>query len=135
LNHFSTAHSSFINFPSLHDWFVSCETTHLRCNRLVKPSNNSDERHKIRCIGVNSFQIVPLTIWERYIALSYVWDTPLNYDNEAEDDSHEYTPSIRFPDLPQMIWDAIIATRALGEQYLWIDALCINQKDGKDMNE
>lgn len=72
LNHFSTTDSSYINFPCLQDWIVSCERTHPRCNRSVKPSNNSEERDKIRCIDVNSLQIVPLTIWERYVALSYV---------------------------------------------------------------
>ena len=70
LNHFSTAYSSSISFSSLRGWIVSCERTHPRCNRPVKSSNNSEEQDKIRCIDVNSLKIVPLTIWERYIALS-----------------------------------------------------------------
>ena len=64
-----------------------------------------------------------------------VWGPRPQSDNKFGNDSLEYPPSIRFPDLPQTIQDAIIATRALGEQYLWIDALCINQKDKKDLKE
>lgn len=135
LNHFSAAHSSFINFPSLRGWITSCEMTHPRCNQSVRPSSDSEERDKIRCIDVNSLQIVPLTIWERYVALSYVWGPRPEPNNEAENNSPEYPPSIRFPDLPQTIQDAVVATRALGEQYLWIDALCINQRDEKDKRE
>ncbi|KAK8044140.1 hypothetical protein PG993_004164 [Apiospora rasikravindrae] len=32
--------------------------------------------------------------------------------------------------IPRVIIDAIAATKALGERYLWVDKLCIGQKDG-----
>ncbi|KAI9924687.1 hypothetical protein MW887_006539, partial [Aspergillus wentii] len=34
--------------------------------------------------------------------------------------------------LPQTLWDAILVCRALGVNYIWIDALCIIQGDLKD---
>ncbi|CZR51446.1 uncharacterized protein PAC_01322 [Phialocephala subalpina] len=135
LNHFSTSHSSGIDFRSLEGWIFSCERTHPWCNRSCKPPDEPEERHKIRCIDVNSVQIVPLTIWERYVALSYVWGFQPESKNETGVSNPEYPPSIRFPDLPQTIQDAIVATRALGVQYLWVDALCIDQKSEKDKNE
>jgi Heterokaryon incompatibility protein (HET) len=45
---------------------------------------------------------------ESYVALSYVWGPPSG-------------------DWPQTILDAIEVTKRLGEQYLWVDRLCINQ--------
>jgi hypothetical protein len=48
-----------------------------------------------------------------YAALSYVWGS------KPED----------LIDLPETVLDAIEVTERLGLQYLWVDRLCINQKD------
>lgn len=45
---------------------------------------------------------------ESYVALSYVWGPPSG-------------------DWPQTILDALEVTKRLGEQYRWVDRLCINQ--------
>jgi hypothetical protein len=57
----------------------------------------------------------PLAVEERpwsesYVALSYVWGSPSG-------------------DWPQTILDAAEVTKRLGEQYLWVDRLCINQSN------
>jgi hypothetical protein len=57
-----------------------------------------------------------------YIALSYVWGqvsqggVPVNTELGS---------------LPQTIEDAISVTKSLGKRYLWVDALCIDQRDGE----
>ena len=38
-------------------------------------------------------------------------------------------------EFPSTIRDAIIVTRALGQQYLWVDALCILQYDESDLDQ
>jgi hypothetical protein len=47
---------------------------------------------------------------EKYVALSYVWGPPSG-------------------DWPPTILDAVDVTKQLGEKYLWVDRLCINQSN------
>ena len=47
---------------------------------------------------------------ESYVALIYVWGPPSG-------------------DWPQTILDAVEVMNRLGEQYLWVDRLCINQSN------
>lgn len=46
-----------------------------------------------------------------------------------------YMDAIPFEGLPQTINDAIVTTRGLGLDYLWVDALCIVQDDEDDRNK
>jgi hypothetical protein len=71
------------------------------------------------------------TVRGSYVALSYVWgeDQPnktKGYNIDA------YTRGIDVGLLPQTARDAIWATHASDETYLWIDALCIIQDSKKD---
>ncbi|KAH0491046.1 hypothetical protein TgHK011_002492 [Trichoderma gracile] len=64
-----------------------------------------------------------------YLALSYCWGLqavpePLRL---RRDNVEALVEGIELQDLQQSIQDAIFATRKLGYQYLWIDALCIIQ--------
>lgn len=68
-----------------------------------------------------------------YVALSHCWGN--------EDQGHQRTTmqnkdkrinAIPFRDLPQTFKDAIVVTRSLRYQYLWIDLFCIVQDDGQD---
>lgn len=62
-----------------------------------------------------------------YTALSYCWGTSkATVTTSANLDQH-CDQGFDFQDLPKTIQDAITVTRALGIQYLWVDALCIIQ--------
>ncbi|MCJ1231587.1 hypothetical protein MMC12_008265 [Toensbergia leucococca] len=52
---------------------------------------------------------------DRYVALSYVWGSSTG-------------------DWPDTILDAVEVTKQLGEQYLWVDRLCIDQSNLKEKN-
>ncbi|KAK2746243.1 tol-like protein [Colletotrichum kahawae] len=72
----------------------------------------------------------------RYVALSHRWgDTqkhrPLLTQLSNLESFKQAIPQV---DIPQTFADAMIVTRRLGIQYLWIDALCIIQGDGGDFN-
>jgi hypothetical protein len=68
-----------------------------------------------------------------YIALSYVWGSrpflTLNKANEAE---LRNEGSLSQELLPDTIADAITVVDSMGEQYLWVDSLCILQDDDSD---
>ncbi|KAF2105756.1 heterokaryon incompatibility, partial [Lophiotrema nucula] len=71
----------------------------------------------------------------RYLALSYVWGGPQGFQNVQATQKALQKPgslSTSHP-LPQTIRDAMDFASAVGEQYLWIDSLCIvqNDEDGK----
>ena len=68
----------------------------------------------------------------RYIALSHCWggDVPSKTNKDNKDDRCE--KGIEFDQLPKTFQDAVVTTRKLGVQYLWIDSLCIIQGDDED---
>ncbi|KAL7786937.1 heterokaryon incompatibility domain-containing protein [Trichoderma afarasin] len=72
----------------------------------------------------------------KYLALSYCWGKqldpaarPLQLQRE---NLNQLVAGIELKSLQQSIQDAIYATRKLGFQYLWVDALCIIQDCDKD---
>jgi hypothetical protein len=71
---------------------------------------------------------------EYYIALSRRWGQvdsrkdPCTYRSNIE----QRKQNIDIDELPRSFQDAIAVSRALGVQYLWIDSLCIIQKDMED---
>ncbi|RSL50375.1 hypothetical protein CEP54_011938 [Fusarium duplospermum] len=69
-----------------------------------------------RMIDVNTRTVVNCPDQCDYLALSYVWGGVHPEDGALEAGT-----------LPQTIEDAITLTKGLGKQYLWVDALCIDQ--------
>ncbi|KAF2822345.1 HET-domain-containing protein [Ophiobolus disseminans] len=70
-----------------------------------------------------------------YVALSYVWgripnileSTKANFESLQRKGALSSTElSAR---LPTTVYDAIVLTKAMGQQYLWVDRLCIVQDD------
>lgn len=77
----------------------------------------------------------------RYITLSYTWGgveclkhTKGNLERLTERGSLHPDQS---PDIPRTVRDAMGITRLLGERYLWVDSLCVDQDEdtaSKDLN-
>ncbi|TGO32962.1 hypothetical protein BHYA_0276g00070 [Botrytis hyacinthi] len=71
-------------------------------------------------------------IIDKYVTLSHCWGISREHPFEAQYTSQTSTVSSRMEgmpleDLPATFRDAVIATRDLGFQYLWIDSICILQ--------
>ena len=70
----------------------------------------------------------------KYAALSYRWGTAPTLTTTSENlDAH--VSGIKLEDFPRTLRDAIVVSRNLGFQYLWIDALCIIQDSPEDWAE
>lgn len=71
----------------------------------------------------------------RYVALSYCWGgaqpVVLTRDSRAQ---MARPGGIALARLPRTIRDAVVATRALGLRYLWVDVLCIVQDCAEDVS-
>jgi hypothetical protein len=113
-------------------WIEQCETLHAdRCACPVwlqdayMPSN-------LKVIDVNGMCISDALPDCRYLALSYVWGDAASrgaVQTTRENNASRRTRGGLNGDFPQAIKDALELVRSLGERYLWVDAICINQDD------
>lgn len=69
-----------------------------------------------------------------YAALSYIWGGPQRF-MALKDNIEVLKAMIELEDLPKTLRDAVLVCRAIGLQWLWIDALCIIQDDQIDKFE
>lgn len=84
----------------------------------------------IQLIDVGDLTIIPATTQHRYLALSYVWGEHLSFASTTKtmESLHQKGGLGRYMnELPQTIKDAMQVVRELGERYLWVDRLCIEQ--------
>lgn len=93
-------------------WLRRCELEHHDCQATW-----SDELLTTRMIDVESCTVVDTPPHCRYTALSYVWGNVVPEEGALEKGT-----------LPPTIQDAILATKSLGIRYLWVDAVCIDQR-------
>lgn len=119
------------SFPLLRSWLRDCEDNHGPvCDGLSRLEMRPVQHFRV--IDVHAMCLVQTAINVRFAALSYMWgeQEPLRALKENIKDL-EQTNSLRkhYNDIPRTIKDAIQAVSELGEQYLWVDALCIVQND------
>lgn len=100
-----------VNIDVVKAWLHRCESEH-HCH-----AEWSDDLLTTRMIDVESRTIVACPPHCRYTALSYVWGSIVPEDGALEKGT-----------LPLTIEDAITFTKSLGIRYLWVDALCIDQR-------
>lgn len=121
-------------FNLLREWLRDCNETHsdhgIACNAEnelptrvldVGDAENPARLHLFRTKGQRG----------KYFALSHCWgQSPLIRTMKDTIDAHY--KAIKFDDLPKTFQDAVVVTRELGIQFLWIDSLCIIQDDADD---
>lgn len=128
-------------------WLQDCEHSNYHRGRCEQPSwiaeletnENRQELQYIRVIDVlkNCIVRVEKPAKCRYAALSYVWGDhlipqrilKLRSSNLSELCLENSLLQKRHSIIPQTILDAMKVVKAVGEQYLWVDALCILQDD------
>ncbi|KAI3317166.1 heterokaryon incompatibility protein-domain-containing protein [Xylariaceae sp. AK1471] len=116
---------SDIDFGVVKGWLEFCTLNHHKsCARVPGRS-----MLPIKLIDCASRTIITAVPGHPYLALSYVWGCP----SITESDYRPGAERSSLPKLlPKVIEDAIIVTKKLGFQYLWIDRYCIDQQDAKD---
>ena len=85
-------------------------------------------------IDVQHMQLCYLPAGKRYVALSYCWpvNNTGNFTTSRADLPQLLQPGSlreRWESILPTVRDAIDVTRDIGDQYLWVDALCIVQDD------
>ncbi|KAI0146343.1 hypothetical protein GGR57DRAFT_516783 [Xylariaceae sp. FL1272] len=127
---------SSAQFEILKEWLRECDESphHSSCKAPVITS----ERMPTRLIDVGKDGDEVVHLWEpgradsaEYLALSHPWGREPHFvSNISNVESHK--GGISMKDLPATFRDAILITRALGKQHLWIDSICIIQGPGGD---
>lgn len=80
-----------------------------------------------RVVDVVESRLVELGVSCRFVALSYVWGSYAQSALVVNENN-----SFSVGDLPRTIRDAIHLTRLLGERYIWVDSICIDQSNPED---
>ncbi|MCJ1309316.1 hypothetical protein MMC25_002975 [Agyrium rufum] len=97
------------DFGLMNDWLGDCREAHDCCAPKKPVGALLRGFRAINCMS-NPPRVEERSWSQPYVALSYVWGPPAG-------------------DWPKTILDAVAVTRQLGEKYLWVDRLCINQSD------
>ncbi|KAI8656435.1 HET domain-containing protein [Fusarium sp. Ph1] len=95
-------------------------------SRLIHITH-SEDHFKLRLIKTEEFKFSS----PRYIALSHRWGGIDTFCTTA-DNFHERLNDIPYSELPKTFQHAVITTWNLGVKYLWIDSLCIIQRNASD---
>jgi Heterokaryon incompatibility protein (HET) len=113
-------------------WIEQCETLHDdRCACPVWLQDASVPLD-LKVIDVNDMCITDALPDCRYLALSYVWGDAVSRGGVQTTRENNASRRIRGGlngNFPPAIKDALELVRSLGERYLWVDAICINQDD------
>ncbi|KAH8811166.1 heterokaryon incompatibility protein-domain-containing protein [Xylogone sp. PMI_703] len=120
-------------FQLVQDWLNACTRTHSTCRTLA------NAELPLRLLDVGSWQETarePFLSTKhpdlgRYACLSYCWGGPQTTKTTLSTLEAKKS-SIPLQELPKTIQDAVIITRRLGIQYLWVDSLCIIQDSPED---
>jgi hypothetical protein len=105
--------SSQANYQLAKEWIQHCKASHKGyCNPQLRYGVQS--LPGFRLIECETRKLVKVSTHKDYVALSYVWEANSSADSLSEQVS-------------RVIEDAIIVTKELGYNHLWIDRYCINQ--------
>ncbi|KAL1601512.1 hypothetical protein SLS60_006427 [Paraconiothyrium brasiliense] len=119
---------------TIKSWINECDSNHPNCagraDRGFIPTRLLDlNQHEDRVVLVDSRAT---NIRNQYTTLSYCWGRSRNLTLLAENIDQFMHEGVAISSLALTIQDAIKATRMLGVQYIWVDALCILQGSAGD---
>ncbi|KAI1850296.1 hypothetical protein JX266_004154 [Neoarthrinium moseri] len=115
-------------------WFKDCRANHPDCGPSEQPPILPTRVLRVDYGGgEDSIQLHISGKGQRgdYLALSYSWGGPQPLTTMTHN-IDALVGGISLSQFPRTLRDAIIVTRELGFQYLWIDALCILQDSLED---
>jgi Heterokaryon incompatibility protein (HET) len=123
-----------------------CQQTHPNCRGESEIVGDNFPWRPTRLLDVSANQLAaedfiylvqPVKSSQRYeyVTLSYCWGLDPSFSKLTSKNLNMRQAGIPVNTLPKTFIDAVDATRRLGFQYLWIDALCIIQDSREDWLE
>ncbi|KAK3504043.1 heterokaryon incompatibility protein-domain-containing protein [Neurospora crassa] len=111
-----------------------CDANHPECKIAGQrlPTRLLDVQHEgAPQVTLVETESLPVGHSTTYVALSYCWGGQQSLTLKTEN-LEAMKLGLMISSLPQTLQDAIAVTRALDQQYLWVDALCIIQNSPSD---
>lgn len=116
-------------------WYRTCRKHHKTCNRKNPEGSGESQWYPTRLIKIsrwtNNLRLV-ITETERpqssYVTLSHCWGKA-DFIQLTQDTLDQFQKDIIFSDLPKTFQQAVGVARDLGLYYIWIDSLCIIQRE------
>ncbi|UPL02287.1 hypothetical protein LCI18_013221 [Fusarium solani-melongenae] len=130
----------WIDIELIHTWIRECDVNHGdHCQRSCLPGESYLGLPRW-LIHVGAKRLVPFDPACRYVALSYVWgSTDCNEPQLLLDNLLAFQDvgslEAMWEQLPRTIRHSIDFVRQIGEEYLWVDRLCIVQNDDVSKQE
>jgi hypothetical protein len=123
------------HFKILLRWLQNCDDNHqgFKC----QPCKTSFLPTRLIDVGragsetVQLYETQPTDVL-KYLALSHPWGNKPPFFCTFRKNVEEYKKHIKVADLTSTFKDAVKTTQKLGLQYLWIDSICIIQRDELD---
>lgn len=119
----------WIDIALLKDWLTRCINDHgSECGQPRLDAKESMSLSAFFLIDTEAKCLVPMLSSYKYVTLSYVWGGVKSFVTTKNNVTQLCKPgAIDQVRLPKTIKQAIALTSALGQRYIWIDALCIIQ--------
>jgi hypothetical protein len=124
--------SAWISIDIIRQWLQHCDCAHgkdCQSSAYIPVPQCS-----INLIDLHQMRLVTVTGARTYVVLSYVWGnvetlqtTKANFESFQE--TNALNPESDSLKIPETIRDAMRLSAALGQRYLWVDALCIIQDE------
>jgi hypothetical protein len=123
---FSTQSESAVDF--LFEKYHDCRKKHAECNLKERSKSVTYPSRLLDVVSKEHSSIILRSTSmfrdEEYVCLSHCWGDMTPFTLNAETQS-TLSKGITIETLPKTFQDAIIVTRRLGLQYLWIDSLYV----------
>lgn len=124
--------ASDLTYSFVEDWIKDCDKNH---NCMLQSTLLPKGVIKVGNINSGTVRLIEMShLQNRYVALSYCWGNTAS-DRQVltfKQNLADHLRGIDLADLPKTIQDAVVVTRRLKLEYLWVDALCIIQDDHQD---
>ncbi|KAL6918374.1 hypothetical protein FSHL1_009802 [Fusarium sambucinum] len=128
----STPHGLQRTIQLAKEWLLVCRSGHIGCgnsasNRTnVLPTRLIDVGETMPRLHIPDHDTRDI----EYAALSYAWGIDhANFAKTTASNLNDMRTLLPWDRLSKTIQDAIVITRGLGLKYLWVDALCVLQKE------
>ena len=111
-------------------WLTECSTSHALCN--IKRNDLLPSR--LLRVTEEPVKIVLTKDWitkPHYATLSHCWGE-LKFDTLTQNSLKSWMVRVPIEQAPKTFQDAVLITRQLSIEYLWIDSLCIIQDSDED---
>lgn len=135
------------SWKQIHQWMNTCLADHKHCRRkrhnpesvptrlldLAEVDPLGDDHGRIRVVDTAA-----LRLKRPYMSLSHYWGKRPNFLELNRTNLQEFTTAgiaWDHPKLPQNFKDAMIIARRLRIRYIWIDSLCIVQRNRNDADD